>query len=32
MEIQTWDTIIIEMFPPVRQDWIAGDDSYLRQK
>jgi quercetin dioxygenase-like cupin family protein len=26
------DTIIVEIFSPVRQDWITGDDSYLRQK
>jgi quercetin dioxygenase-like cupin family protein len=26
------DTIIIEVFSPVREDWIKGDDSYLRQK
>ena len=26
------DTVIIEIFSPVRQDWITGDDSYLRQK
>ena len=26
------DTIIVEIFSPVRQDWIAGDDSYLRRK
>ena len=26
------DTIIVEIFSPIRQDWIAGDDSYLRQK
>ena len=26
------DTIIVEVFSPVREDWISGDDSYLRQK
>jgi quercetin dioxygenase-like cupin family protein len=26
------DTIIVEIFSPVRQDWVTGDDSYLRQK
>ena len=26
------DTIIIEIFSPLREDWIKGDDSYLRQK
>lgn len=26
------DTVVIEIFSPVRQDWICGDDSYLRQK
>jgi quercetin dioxygenase-like cupin family protein len=26
------DTIVIEVFSPVREDWIRGDDSYLRQK
>lgn len=26
------DTVIIEIFSPRRQDWITGDDSYLRQK
>lgn len=26
------DSVIIEIFSPVRQDWITGDDSYLRQK
>jgi quercetin dioxygenase-like cupin family protein len=26
------DTVIIEIFSPVREDWITGDDSYLRQK
>ena len=26
------DTVIIELFSPIRQDWITGDDSYLRQK
>jgi len=26
------DTIIVEIFAPVRQDWISGDDSYLRGK
>jgi quercetin dioxygenase-like cupin family protein len=25
------DTIIVEIFSPVRQDWITGDDSYLRR-
>jgi quercetin dioxygenase-like cupin family protein len=26
------DTVVIEVFSPVREDWIKGDDSYLRQK
>ena len=26
------DTVIVEIFSPVRADWITGDDSYLRQK
>jgi quercetin dioxygenase-like cupin family protein len=26
------DTVIIEVFSPVREDWIRGDDSYLRRK
>lgn len=26
------DTVIVEIFSPVRSDWIAGDDSYLRQR
>jgi quercetin dioxygenase-like cupin family protein len=26
------DTVIIELFSPIRSDWITGDDSYLRQK
>ena len=26
------DTVIIEIFSPIRADWITGDDSYLRQK
>lgn len=26
------DTVIIELFSPIREDWIRGDDSYLRQK
>jgi quercetin dioxygenase-like cupin family protein len=26
------DTVIVEVFSPARQDWISGDDSYLRQK
>jgi quercetin dioxygenase-like cupin family protein len=26
------DTIIVEIFSPVREDWIKGDDSYLRAK
>lgn len=26
------DTIIVEVFSPVREDWIKGDDSYLRAK
>ncbi|HJT88575.1 MAG TPA: cupin domain-containing protein [Bryobacteraceae bacterium] len=26
------DTVIIELFSPIREDWIKGDDSYLRQK
>ncbi len=26
------NTIIVELFSPIRSDWISGDDSYLRQK
>jgi quercetin dioxygenase-like cupin family protein len=26
------DTMIMELFSPIREDWIKGDDSYLRQK
>jgi quercetin dioxygenase-like cupin family protein len=26
------DTVILELFSPVREDWIRGDDSYLRQR
>jgi quercetin dioxygenase-like cupin family protein len=26
------DTVILELFAPVREDWIKGDGSYLRQK
>jgi quercetin dioxygenase-like cupin family protein len=26
------DTVVVEIFAPARQDWISGDDSYLRQK
>jgi len=26
------NTVIIEIFSPIREDWIKGDDSYLRQK
>lgn len=26
------DTVIMEHFSPIREDWIKGDDSYLRQK
>jgi quercetin dioxygenase-like cupin family protein len=26
------DTVIIELFSPIREDWIKGDDSYLRKK
>jgi quercetin dioxygenase-like cupin family protein len=26
------DTVIMELFSPIREDWIKGDDSYLRQK
>ena len=26
------DTVIVEIFSPIRADWITGDDSYLRQK
>jgi quercetin dioxygenase-like cupin family protein len=26
------DTLVMELFSPVREDWIKGDDSYLRQK
>jgi quercetin dioxygenase-like cupin family protein len=26
------NTVILELFSPVREDWIKGDDSYLRQK
>jgi quercetin dioxygenase-like cupin family protein len=26
------DTVILEIFSPIREDWIKGDDSYLRKK
>ena len=26
------DTVIMELFSPIREDWIKGDDSYLRSK
>jgi len=26
------DTVIMEIFSPIREDWIKGDDSYLRAK
>ena len=25
------DTVTLEVFSPVRQDWLRGDDSYLRK-
>ena len=26
------DSIAVDLFSPVREDWIRGDDAYLRQK
>jgi len=26
------DTIAVDVFSPIREDWIRGDDAYLRQK
>ena len=26
------DTVAVDIFSPVREDWIRGDDAYLRQK
>jgi quercetin dioxygenase-like cupin family protein len=25
------DTLVIDVFSPAREDWISGDDAYLRQ-
>jgi quercetin dioxygenase-like cupin family protein len=25
------DTVVVDMFSPVREDWIRGDDAYLRR-
>lgn len=25
------DTIVVDVFSPPRQDWLAGDDAYLRR-
>src|SRR5437588_8901957 len=25
------DTIVVDMFTPAREDWIRGDDAYLRR-
>lgn len=25
------DTVVVDLFSPPRQDWIAGDDAYLRK-
>ncbi|SPF44628.1 Cupin 2, conserved barrel domain protein [Candidatus Sulfopaludibacter sp. SbA4] len=25
------DTIVVDMFSPAREDWIRGDDAYLRR-
>jgi hypothetical protein len=25
------DTIVIDVFAPVREDWVRGDDAYLRR-
>jgi quercetin dioxygenase-like cupin family protein len=26
------DSVVMELFSPIREDWIRGDDSYLRQQ
>ncbi|MGA2118560.1 MAG: hypothetical protein ABSH56_27865 [Bryobacteraceae bacterium] len=26
------NTVIMELFSPIREDWIKGDDSYLPSK
>src|SRR5690349_13226608 len=26
------DTVAVDIFSPVREDWIRGDDAYLRQR
>lgn len=26
------DSVALDLFSPVREDWIRGDDAYLRQK
>jgi quercetin dioxygenase-like cupin family protein len=26
------DSVALDLFTPARQDWITGDDAYLRQK
>lgn len=26
------DSVAVDVFSPVREDWIRGDDAYLRQK
>ena len=25
------DSIVVDVFSPIRQDWLTGDDSYLRK-
>jgi quercetin dioxygenase-like cupin family protein len=25
------DTVVVDMFSPAREDWIRGDDAYLRR-
>ncbi|HWB83259.1 MAG TPA: cupin domain-containing protein [Bryobacteraceae bacterium] len=25
------DSVVLDLFSPVREDWIAGDDAYLRR-
>jgi quercetin dioxygenase-like cupin family protein len=25
------DTIVVDLFSPIREDWIRGDDAYLRK-
>jgi quercetin dioxygenase-like cupin family protein len=25
------DTVVVDVFSPVREDWLRGDDAYLRK-